>query len=684
MSKKLPPIPLPSKRELRKVSQKYREPSKAVLSYFEGKEANSFAIVEKSLIIAHRRVYAMLWYGCKSRELEFVGFVNPRFESIGLRVKENKWTNDIFLLAKLTWVKEKNVWSYNVTFLSEISGRRFFKHSDDEISLHRYISNKIYAKKESERYKKTRANMLAREDAFNANYTTVNKNFIRWGYRRLRSFGVFDLADRHTCTCKECGTTFHSDVRIINKADVNCPNCKRTLTVRTKKTLPAVDEVGCQYLDSDIHGRLVVRHFLFQHNLSLGTKGYLEYERNPFPKEGPYVFEHHVQRWNGTLEQYTWYHKKPIQGACRLYAMREIFYANEYLYKGNFAKLKNQFPEIERSGLNLIANSAILRAEFHLYKFQHAPNVIECMVKAGYANVVSNTDEYVFKEYKDDKNAHRIFKGITPEYKRFLKMSCFGINDIKLIRKAQCHNIQPKKLEQMLNTAKVFNPTGDGESSAKLIFDFLTDCENFNVSPHKAYRYIVEKGGNDYKIWRDFAKWSVKVLGAENIKRNSLFPGNLLAAHDRMFRTYEESIVQNSKSLTELNKKCAELYQYLLNHHLGDLNLGNGYAVVIPKDKIDFALEGHKMNNCVGGTGYFTKHAEGKGIIFFLRHSDNIKKSFCCCEATISNGKLVLSQCYLYHNQAADKKTKKAANNYISKLNKVLKIKKNNTINLAA
>jgi hypothetical protein len=124
MSKKLPPIPLPSKRELRKVSQKYREPSKAVLSYFEGKEANSFAIVEKSLIIAHRRVYAMLWYGCKSRELEFVGFVNPRFESIGLRVKENKWTRDVFLFRESEWAK--NRYMYNFSFLSEDSGRCFF------------------------------------------------------------------------------------------------------------------------------------------------------------------------------------------------------------------------------------------------------------------------------------------------------------------------------------------------------------------------------------------------------------------------------------------------------------------------------------------------------------------------------------------------------------------------------
>ena len=680
-TKKLSPLPLPSKRELRAVIKKYREPSKSVLSYFGRDEYSDFAIEEKSLIIAHRRVYAMFWYSRKSRELEFVGFVNPRYESIGFRVKANKWTQDVFLLKNSTWDKEKQRYIYNYAFLTENIGQRFFKHAEKDCRLSRFIENRIGSKKEHDRFKKIINGMLARERAFNANYNLVDKNFIRWGYRRLRSFGVFDLADRHTCTCKECGNTFHTDVRIINKAEVECPNCKRTLIVMTEKTLPVYDEVGCQYLDSDIHGRLVVRHFLFQRNLSLGTKGYLEYERNPFPAEGPHIFEYHVQRWNGTLNQYTWYHKKPIQGACRLFAMREIFYANEYLYKNNFANLGTQFSEIGRSGLTAIANSDKLRAEEHLFKYRLAPNVIECLLKAGYANVVSHTYDFTFEKYKDDKNANRILKGLIPKYKEFLKKSYFGIEDIGLIHKAQFHNIPPAELELMLNHSKQFNPTPYGKYNVKLISDFLSDCESFNVSPHKAYRYIVEKG-NDYQIWHDFCDWSVKVLGTDNIKRNSLFPGNLLAAHDRMFRTYEETIKHTSKDYAEMNAKCAALYRHLLELHLGDLNLGNGYAVVIPKDKIDFSLEGHNLNNCVGGDGYFRNHSNRKGLIFFFRQAANIEKSYACCEAVVQNGKLVLRQCYVYHNGKPDAKTKKAANQYVEKLNKVLQFTKTNQIKI--
>lgn len=677
MSKNLSPIPLPSKKELRKAIQKYREPSKSVLSYFESKEHKDFAVEEKSLIIAHRRVYAMFWY--YGRELEFVGFVNPRFESIGLRVKESKWTQDVFLLENYTWDPEKK-YIYNMHFISEDIGRRFFKHSDNNISLPRFISNKIYAKKESDRYQKTRSNMLKREDAFNDNYKPVDKNFIRWGYRKLRAYGIFSLTDRHTCTCKECGNTFHTEKSIKNKAKVQCPNCKRELIVMTKKTLPAYDEVGCQYLDTDIDNQLVVRHFLFQRNLSLNTKGYLEYERNPFLKNDTFVFEYHVQRWNGTLNRYTWYHKKPIQGACRMYQMRDIFYQCEYLYKGTFANLVGKFPEIERSGLNFISNEK-LRAENNLYKYMIAPNVVECLVKSGYVNVVSNTYSSDLYKYKNDTNANRIIKGLTPEYKEFLKESNFGIDDIKLLHKAQQHNISPQKLDTMLKHAKCLNPTQYGHNTIKLVSDFLTDCKKFNVSVHKAFRYIVNKK-NDYQIWRDFCKWSVEVLG-NNIKRNSLLPSNLLTAHDRMFRTYEETIKHTSKSYQEMNKKCAELYQHLLNHHLAELNLGNGFAVVIPKDKIDFALEGNHLSICVGGDSYFSEHSNRKGIVFFLRQAANTAKSYACCEAVVENGKLVLKQCRTHHNGLPDKKTERAANSYVSKLNKVLKFTKTNKIKIS-
>lgn len=673
-------LPLPPKKELRLAAKKYVKPPKSVVSYFKGEECKDLAVVEKSLIIAHRRVYCMFFYNREG--LVYVGFINPHFESIGLYVQESKWTQQVFSIGESYYNYQLMKCVYNYDFLTDTVGRKFFRFNGDDTLKH-FLDCTICAKKESITQIKREKNMLRREIAFNANYRPINKNFIRWGYRKLPAYGTFSLSDRHTCLCKECDTAFHTEQEIKNGAQIKCPKCKRNLTVKTEKTLPINSEVGCQYIDTDVHGNLVVRHFLFQKSNSTNKKGFLEYERNPFIPYSPFYFEYHIQRWNSALDQYTWRHTKPVWRASSLNAIRDIFYYKEYLYTSNLKKLSETFPQIEFAGLLSVKRNQTLRAEDQLFKYGLAPHLVECLWKSGFGNLVFNSCDDEFKPYKNDSNASRILKGVTPEYKQLLKSSDrLSIYDIPMILKAQRHNISPEKLLIMLKNANLLSDSHHRHYDGNIVSKFISECENNNVSVHKAYRYIVEKG-NDFQIWKDYCTWSVKVLGKENIKRNSLFPKNLIAAHDRMFRTYEESICKDSKSVAEMNARCKALYEHLLRHHIGDLDLGNGYAVVVPKDKFDFALEGHNMRICVGGDHYVKNHALGKSVVFFLRQASNINKSFACCEAELYKGKLVLKQCRLHHNDAPDKKTEAAAKAYISKLNKVLKFK-NNKINLAA
>ena len=685
MSKTKKPLPLPGKKELRIAVQKYREPPKEVLAYFSGEEHKDILIAEKSRIIGHRRIYVMLFYDKEG--LSFVGFINTQFESIGLCVRENKWRAVFLEQCKTHWDKESKSYVKDYEFLTDSIGKKFFSYDSSDssyLSFKHFLFNKIDNKKYIDRSKKTRANMIAREEAFNAQYRPINPSFIRWGYRKLRSFGLFNLNDRYTCTCKDCGTSFKTEQPIKNKGEVKCPHCKRNLVVMTEKTLPGIDEIGCQYLDTDVLGNLVVRHFLFERNLATGKRSYFEYERNPFPGK-KYVFEHHVKRWNGTLYQYTWYHNKPIQGACRLFQMRDIFYRDEYLYRGNIKELSAQYPQIIYSGLTALKKSQLVRAEFHLYKWVLAPNVVECLAKMGYANLVIKSHYSELNEYSEDTNAKRLFIGLKSEYRNALKdYSELSIHDIPMIHQAQRLNVSPEELKNMMANCRHIAKEKNWYYSGTVVIDFLSSCEKYNVSPHKAFRYFTDRG-NDYQLWLDYAKWSVAVLGADKIKRNSLLVANLYAAHDRMFRTYEQSILQDSVSLREMNEKCIALYQYLLDRHLSDLNLGNGFGVVVPKDKIDFALEGHRMHICVGGDSYFRNHVNGESLVFFLRQAESMEKSFACCEATLSGGKLILKQCRMHHNGTPPEKVEIAAKKYISKLNKVLSFE-NNTIsyNVAA
>ena len=60
---------LPDKRKLRKCLESYREPPKAVLSYFRDKnDDKEYAVIGKTLSADGKSVYALLYYSTKRLE----------------------------------------------------------------------------------------------------------------------------------------------------------------------------------------------------------------------------------------------------------------------------------------------------------------------------------------------------------------------------------------------------------------------------------------------------------------------------------------------------------------------------------------------------------------------------------------------------------------------------------------
>jgi len=100
-------------------------------------------------------------------------------------------------------------------------------------------------------------------------------------------------------------------------------------------------------------------------------------------------------------------------------------------------------------------------------------------------------------------------------------------------------------------------------------------------------------------------------------------------------------------------------------------------VAVIPQSKEDFIREGNDMHICVGGFDYSMRHAKKNSVIFFLRQSDAVDSSYCCCEARVSNGKIVLAQCRMEHNQQPENAVRKAAEDYCRVLNKTIQFKEN-------
>ena len=72
---------LPDKRNLRKCLESYREPPKAVLSYYRDKnDVSEYAVIGKALSADGKCVYALLYYS--EKRLERATFINRDFESI--------------------------------------------------------------------------------------------------------------------------------------------------------------------------------------------------------------------------------------------------------------------------------------------------------------------------------------------------------------------------------------------------------------------------------------------------------------------------------------------------------------------------------------------------------------------------------------------------------------------------
>lgn len=94
-------------------------------------------------------------------------------------------------------------------------------------------------------------------------------------------------------------------------------------------------------------------------------------------------------------------------------------------------------------------------------------------------------------------------------------------------------------------------------------------------------------------------------------------------------RTLETNYENLELILNKENKKRILKQEGILNH-LEDLDFDDELCVRVPHKLEDFTDEGEQQNNCVGH--YYHKNiANGTDLIYFLRHKNNVDKSFVTC-----------------------------------------------------
>lgn len=111
---------LPDKRKLRKCLEPYREPPKAVLSFFRKNNGEAdYAVIGKTFSAEGKTVYALLYYS--PERLERASFINRQFDCIDVvPYTPVKWYHTILF----TKIEVKNRFSKRRQLLQLFQGKQ--------------------------------------------------------------------------------------------------------------------------------------------------------------------------------------------------------------------------------------------------------------------------------------------------------------------------------------------------------------------------------------------------------------------------------------------------------------------------------------------------------------------------------------------------------------------------------
>lgn len=109
-----------------------------------------------------------------------------------------------------------------------------------------------------------------------------------------------------------------------------------------------------------------------------------------------------------------------------------------------------------------------------------------------------------------------------------------------------------------------------------------------------------------------------------------LFPKDLRRRHDEMVLELEKAkLDQRKKEVLEKYPMIAEHFKKLNKKYGADLG---EYSIRPAMNAAEIVEEGRILHHCVGGDNYLKGHAEGKGIILFMRRASEPENPFCTIE----------------------------------------------------
>ena len=195
--------------------------------------------------------------------------------------------------------------------------------------------------------------------------------------------------------------------------------------------------------------------------------------------------------------------------------------------------------------------------------------------------------------------------------------------------------------------------------------------------------YVIKKkvGNIGFQITKNYSIFSLEEVDKicskkgiiTNIVKNSWAKENLHVCFGSILSVINDykkaidfdillSLLNDSDTFETYKKKVLDVYDaeqnILLSKQLKKLNFVNNktfdnYTIVVPQSIYDLQEEGNNMHNCVG---HYYNHniIEGSALIYFIRESNNVNKSFVTCRYDTQKKETVEARAFSNKNISSD------------------------------
>ena len=439
--------------------------------------------------------------------------------------------------------------------------------------------------------------------------------------------------------CTSCGKKLKLEKGTKHRSIMKCPKCGREVVAFEKRYIDSIAEKATVCISDRVDNQLILRwiniigywyisektgkcEFGFKtdeyfRTMYLREKGQLKIRHYDFKYVYPYGAEWREKDYSKDDLSYVYNHNLEAVFGKKYYNVDLQQELSENIQPLHFVKMLDNLKNLPPT---------------------------EYLVKMGMYRLASQLDPDNMKSGRD----FGTILGVNPQYKKLYCEKNISLDehnawvteeDFMKMRRLNLNSSQTSTACDMLATM-----------SYKRFVNYFT--KQRRIYPRQNFDQLL-RWYNDYI---DMSEQMEIDLSHKSVR----FPKDIKVAHDRLLKEYK--VVENEILDEQLRKATERLYAGLTEYK------NDGYAIVFPRTKTDFIIEGQSLSHCVGTQEkYFKNHLEGTNMIFFVRKAEEIGKPFVTME--IDMRRLVIQQIYGY----GDKRPAQAVINFANKFLRLLK-----------